>query len=366
MIKINKEKFEQAIQKANSVISGKTSLPILLNILIETKKDSIKITGTDLQITSETDLEAESSKEESFTVFSKKFSDIIRRMPDGSDISVSKGENDAITVKSGRIHYELLSMRSEDFPRASLNDVTGEIILGQADLKEIIKKTIFSAAVMDETRVFLNGIYFLWNEGSLDAVSTDGHRLSIIRKKVDYNGEKTGIIVPTRSINEVYKNLGTTGDVKIKLRQEKVQFETGNNVITTQIIDEQYPSYELIIPKDTDKKAVIDAETLKRAVERIAIVSNAKTGLVKFAFENTGLEISAEESEFGKGREDMEVEYEGERFEIGFNANYILDVLNNTDAEKIQLEMKEQLSAALLTPDGDPDYRCVVMPMRLN
>lgn len=367
---IEKKELLIGLHRIQGIAERRTAMPILANVLLEAKKGQLVIVATDLEVGIRGSYPAIVEKEGSITLPAKNLYEIVREIPEGK-ISFLKKENFWIEIVSGKAVFNIVGLSPEDYPSIpnykdkKFYDIKPEI------LQEMILKTIFSAST-DETRYHLNGVFFekpKKNGSGVRMVATDGHRLSVINKDLEFSKELSftrGVIIPKKGLNELKRILEEgEGIYQIGFDNSNVIIKKEKLVLFIRLIDGEYPDYEQVIPADSKKKITVDRESFLSSLKRISLMSSEKSKAVKLIAKKNTLEISTSNPELGEGKEEIEISYDGTPIEAGFNAKYFMDVLNAMDSQNVTLEINDKLSPGVLRGVGDDSYVCVVMPMRI-
>ena len=379
-IVLQKEKLLNSIKAVKGIVSSRGVQPILSSILVETlDNNKIKLTTTDLNLSISYTTEAVVEKEGKLAIGAKVAEDIITKLPDNKDIVIElDNETNVIKIKSDKTKYDVISLNSEEFPNIFNKKVSEqtdikEFEIETKDLNKAIKQTAFSA-VQNEVGGVLSGICFVINENTLEMVATDGNRLTRSRVPINSKGESATFICAYRTLVEISKLISLVPDkaVKFTIMGSKIVFEFENIVFQSSLIDGAYPKYQQLIPTTNEKIAVLDREKFIDAIDRISVMVNSRTNIMKFNFENASLEISTDTPEAGSAKERVDIEYDSDNLLIAFNYRYVLDVLRNTTSDKIKIEMSTNLSAAVMKPfNGDDsieeeNYLCLIMPVQVR
>ena len=365
-IKIKKDEFLKGLYLAQSIADRKSTMPILANALIRSEgKDSIVCAATDLRVSVVAESKAEVLEEGGLSITAKHLFDIIKNVP-GQDIHFKKTENNWAEITSGKAHYQVVGMSSRDFPR--LPDHS-ELEFVEVDAKifcDMISKTIFSVST-DETRRHLSGILMEWKGSTATMVSTDGHRLSKIEMEL---GEglnlEEGVIIPRKGLLEIRRLLDSLeGTCDLGLKDGNLVIRAKDVVLTIKLVDSKFPPYDQVVPKSNDKQIVLDRLLFLDSLKRISIMSSDRNKGIRIDLEPGQLRVSSDNPDLGEAHEDLDIDYDGEKLSIGFDARYFLDVLNEIDDEQITLEFSGELDPGLVRPEKSDKYIGVVMPMRL-
>ncbi len=336
-IKILKQNFLKNIQHVQNIISSKSSLPILSNILIEAEKNKVILTSTDLDIGISSVLETEVEEEGAITIPAKRFNDIIKELPD-EDISISTMKNNSMVIKCSKCFFKIIGLPKEEFPKLPEFKDEPSVIIKQSVLKNMISMTHFSMS-HDETRYVLNGALFLFKSKKLTIVTTDGKRLSLVKKDIEKDGLNKAIIVPSKTIYELNRILGDEGDVKIIFSENQVKFDLKNITIISRLIEGDFPNYEQVVPKEPQEKIIIQRTLLLDGIKRAALLATQDSQSVKFEILKNKIVVSKSSPNIGEVREEMDAVYKGHEIAVGFNPNYIIDVLKVIPQDEIALEV---------------------------
>ncbi len=362
---IQREDLLIPLQKIIGAVEKRQTMPALSNILIKADKDKISLTATDLEIELVTTLNMVADETGDTTLPARKLLDICKALPEESSISITVDSNKAL-IKSGRSRFSLSTLPAEDFPSLDSINTVAEFELPQTTLKELIDKTSFAMALQD-VRYYLNGLLLEVSTGLIRAVATDGHRLAYCEKQADCDlAEIKQVIVPRKGIQELVRLLEDSNEsLKIFLASNHIRIEVGNIRFTSKLIDGRFPDYNRVIPEDGKNIIIADRENLRQALVRASILSNEKYRGIRLVVEGDVLLLQAQNPDQEEADVEVEVNYTGEPLEIGFNVNYMLDVLNVTDQSKVQGTLRDSNSSCLMTYPDLPDCKYVIMPMRL-
>ena len=353
------------LQAVSGIVERRHTLPILANVLLEQKDGQLSVTATDLemQITAVADLPGKDGQ--STTVGARKLQDLLRALPDDALVNVDAAGS-KMTVKAGRSRFNLQTLAAGDYPRISLgSEQLQTLTLPQKDFRSLLKRAEFAMAQQD-IRYYLNGMLLVVDKGSLQAVATDGHRLSWASIPVLGDYSRQEVILPRKTVLELAKLLADEDDpLTIDILANQARFRFGNVELVSKVVDGKFPDYNRVIPQGHTKTFVLDRAELLAALQRAAILSNEKFRGVRLVLTDNELKIICTNSEQEEAEEQLEVDYRGEGLDIGFNITYLLDVLQNTSSDKVALAFGDANSSALVTIPGRDDYKYVVMPMRI-
>ncbi|MCJ7785178.1 MAG: DNA polymerase III subunit beta [Desulfobacterales bacterium] len=373
---IDKKEFIKGLGLMQSVAGRKTTLPILSHILLEWEKDSLYLTGTDLETGIREELTAKIHENGKASVSAKKLYEIVRELPEET-IHIRKKDNQWITLQCGKSIFNLAGLDPEEFPSLPTYQEGNFSTVSTGLIREMIEKTVFAAS-NEESRYHLNGVLFAQSkqggEEMLTMVATDGHRLSLVdrqNKKISGIGEK-GIIMPKKGILEVKKIIGDRDgeeEMGIYFNSTHGFFKLGKSLTVIRLIEGEFPEYEQVIPKGNDKKLVMAKERMVSSLKRVSTMANERMEGVKFSLKINSLEMSSTHQDFGDAQEEVEVVYDGPPLQVGFNARYFIEALNVIDTEEVLMELKDDGSPGILKPSsstpGVSNQISIIMPMRL-
>lgn len=348
-ITIQRSDLARTLAAVSRVVEHRQTIPILANVLLSADGGQLTVTGTDLDISYSASAPAEG--ELSTTVDAKRLSDIAKRL--SGDVVTLTQSDDKLVVKSGRSRFTLPTLPVEDFP--SLEGGAFDVEF-KVDLAALFAPVAFAIST-EETRYYLNGVY-LHNTGSgLRAVATDGHKLSY--SNAETVGNIPGVIVPRKTVGLIPK-----GEINVALSKNKIRFETADTIIVSKLIDGTFPDYTRVIPQNNDKIMQADRTTLAKAVERVSTINSDRGRAVKLTLAPGSLTLSVSNPDSGSATEELEVEYEGDHLEIGFNSQYLVEVLGVLAGETVTMKLSAPGSPTMFT--GTADVVAVCMPMRVN
>jgi DNA polymerase-3 subunit beta len=357
------------LQLFQGIVERKNTIPILANVLMEAIGDEIRFSATDLEVGLRSKCKASVSKPGLLTLPAKKFYEIVKSLPD-TDIRVAEDKN-GVKVAADRFDSRMQTLPKEDFPTLPESGGAATVGLSPTSMKEMVSKTQF-AITGEDTRYFLNGALFVLRGDSMSLVATDGHRLALVNVKRDgkpsANGEEIRAILPKKTLGELARLLGESeGDITYERGENHLFFTVGDRMLISRMIDGQFPAYERVIPKGNDKHIEFERDRLTNAVKRVALLSNERSRAVKFQIDKGKVDVTSSSPELGEAKETLPVEYTGDSMQICFNAQYVLDFLSAVTTDVVALELKDEVSQAVMTPVGAEgyDYTYVIMPMRV-
>jgi len=362
-LKASRETFLEPLQAVIGVVERRQTMPILANILLNAQSDGVTITATDLEVEMVAKADIAVDQPGEVTLPGRKFLDICRALKEGAKVQLSVTGEKA-TVISGRSRFTLATLPAAEFPVIEDIKAVEQIVLPQASMKRLLEKTHFSMAHQD-VRYYLNGLLLEIDKGKLRAVATDGHRLALCDVKADGSGSAGHqVIVPRKGVLELQRLLGEDGDLMLAIGSNHMRAQVDSIQFTTKLIDGRFPDYQRVIPKRGDHPVTADREDLRQALYRAAILSNEKYRGIRMEIGPT-MRIQAHNPEQEEAEEEVEVSYDGELMEIGFNVNYLLDALDALDGDKAVFQVNDPSSSCLLWDEKTAGCQYVVMPMRL-
>jgi DNA polymerase-3 subunit beta len=356
------------LQFFQQIVERKNTIPILANVLIETDGNTIRLLATDIEVTLSSSCEAAVEKPGKVTLPAKKLYEIVRSLPDGDVKIQSSRDGNHVTVSADRFESKMPTMPVADFPTPPTSDLANTTVLASAALRELIAKTQF-AITGEDTRYYLNGALFVVKPDTMTMVATDGHRLALATAA--RSGGKTDdikAILPRKTLAELGRLLADGDkDVDYERGENHMFFRIGPRLLVSRMIDGQFPAYEKVIPKGNDKHIEFERDRLTSAVKRVAILSNERSRALKFVLDSDKVDVTSSSPEFGEAHEPLTVEYRGQTLTICFNAQYVLDFLNVVETDVVSLDVKDDVSQAVLAPVGadGQSYTYVIMPMRV-
>ncbi|MCR4440159.1 MAG: DNA polymerase III subunit beta [bacterium] len=367
---ISRTDLHKALQKVATVVPSKTTLPILSNILMKVEGSLLTLTATDLEISVTTSIAAETIEPGATTVSARIFSDIVKELPDVG-LRITCDQNHKITITTDRGTYVLSGQPAEDYPTVTAEEYENQFSIGADVFERLIGKSTFAVST-DALRPALSGVYFEVFPSELRLVATDGHRLSkVVYRRSSLSSGESSAIVPPKALQAAQKSLEEgIAQVKVSIARSHITFRSDATEVCAKLIDQQYPNYERVIPTNNDRIMIIDRSELISALRRMAIFSSTMTHLVRFDIERNLLTISSEDIEVGgEGRESLAIEYVGEPLRIGYNANYLIEILRHINTQLARFELRDPVSAALIRPteqSENEEFLALVMPIRVT
>lgn len=365
-LSVSKDEMQEKLGDIQNIVEKRNTMPILGHFLLDAGKKGTYIVATDLETALKEPLEVKVEEGGKLCIPARKLFEIVREIE--GDLSLESVDEQWLKIKAGKSDFRLACLSPNEFPAWPPIEDGEEMTIGAMSLLEMIEKTIYSAGESD-TRYTLNGLLFHIKpeNKTLTVVGTDGHRLALIIKQMDGKvKDEKKIIAPRKAVSELRRFLDKEGEnIKIKLGKNHVLFSAGNVEFLTRLIEGTYPNYEQVIPQANEKKVFIQRDVFIKALRRISIMSREKANAVRFDLGEGNLIISSSNPELGEAKEEVAIDYKGDRLSIGFNARYLLDALGVMGGDMVILELQDPLSPVLVKEEGNEDYRCVVMPMRI-
>jgi DNA polymerase-3 subunit beta len=376
---VRKNDLLRELQLFQGIVERKNTIPILANVLMEAKGDELRFLATDLEVGLRSQCTASVAKSGSLTLPAKKFYEIIKSLPE-TDIRIAEDKG-GVKVAADRFDSRMQTLPREDFPTLPESGGAPSATLPRNALKEMVAKTQF-AITGEDTRYFLNGALFVLRPDSMSLVATDGHRLALVSVVRDREGAERGggapgedkdtdevrAILPKKTLGELARLLAEGDeDIRYERGENHLFFDVGGRLLISRMIDGQFPAYERVIPKGNDKRIEFERDRLTNAVKRVALLSNERSRAVKFLVEKGKVDVTSSSPDLGEAKETLPVDYAGASMQICFNAQYVLDFLSAVTTDVVSLELKDEVSQAVMKPVGAEgyDYTYVIMPMRV-
>jgi DNA polymerase-3 subunit beta len=368
-----KNKIFSAVQNVLNVVPTRTTLPILSNMLVEVTDSKLKLAATDLDISMITTIPISATKKGSITIPARTFAEILRELPE-SEIEIDVTEN-RMELKVENGNYRLSGIPSDEFPKLPTANLAKQIKIPGGELVKMIQKTTFAVST-DETRPALNGVLWQTSGKSMQMVATDGHRLAKISQKNNkLKGLHDDIIIPPKVLNLLVKLLADSAkgegekEIGVIFGENNIIFNLDDSIIASRLIEGPYPNFEQVIPKDNDKKLIVNKDLLASTIRRVSILANTLTHQIKFSFKKDTIELSSANFDLGgEAKESLVCDYTAEPMDIGYNATYVLDILKQIDGDEVIFDLGTPVSAAMIySSEKKEGEECLylVMPLRL-
>ena len=367
---LSRDALLKSLGHVQSVVERRNTIPILANVLIRVTPGGVSLTATDMEIEINESIEAQVGKVGAVTAPAHTLYEIVRKLPEGAPVELTAASPGQLTLASGRSHFKLGCLPVEDFPVMPDSDLKHSFRLSASDLRNLIDRTRFAIST-EETRYYLNGIYMHTakekNVSVLRVVATDGHRLARVEMPAPEGSSGIpGVILPRKTVGEIRKLIDENPDeIEISLSETKVRFAFAGVVITSKLIDGTFPDYERVIPSGNDKLLEVDARSFAAAVDRVATISSEKSRAIKIGLSSGQVVLTANSPESGSATEELEAKYEGPSLDIGFNAHYLLDILQQVEGEGARFSLADATAPAIVQDVSDTSALYVLMPMRV-
>jgi len=365
---ISKEQILAGLQAVQNVVSTRTTLPILSNVLLKADGNRLEMTATDLDVTITCSVEATVKKPGATTIPVKKLFGIVRELTN-PEIELETDDKNVTSLRSGSSFFKIRGLGAEEFPPPPKFKEDKKVVLPQEKIRGMLRKTSFAIST-DESRYVLNGILMSLKEHKLTMVATDGRRLALVDEEVDVADKSQGeFIVPAKAVNELNRLLQEKGEIDIRYTDNQAAFNLKDEkgfslLIVTKLIEGSYPNYRQVIPAETKERIALAREEFMHALRRAEIMTSEKQNSVKLNFTKNNLAITSNSPDVGEARETLAINYKGKDLAIAFNPSYVIDPLNALTTDEVFLELIDELSPGVLKINGPFLY--VVMPMRLS
>lgn len=360
---IERDVFQEALSQVQHVVSTKTTLPILSNVLIEASESGLKLSTTNLDVAIAVTIPANVEAPGQTTLPARRLGTIVRELA-GSEVQISVDEGNTASVKSGPSFFKILGLSESEFPKIGEFEDAKEFSIDQRLIRDALRKTAYAIST-DETRYVLNGVNCVIGDGNLTLVATDGRRLAMVEQNLELpESDNTAVIIPTKAVVELQRLLGDEGEMTVQLTSSQAAFTLNNSFLVTKLIEGNYPNYKQVIPGEAKYRIPIEREVLHNAVKRVAILVNEKTNSIKFTFGDSLLTISTNSPEVGEAKESLDIKYDGPEMALAFNPEFVMAPLRNLDQDEVFLELIDDASPGVIKIDEPFLY--VIMPMRVT
>jgi DNA polymerase-3 subunit beta len=365
---IAKDQILAGLQAVQNIVSNRTTLPILSNVLMRAEANRLDLTATDLDVTVACSVEANVAALGASTLPVKKLFGICREL-NGQEIEFEVDDRNVCALRAGPSFYKINGLAADEFPPQPKFDEKKKVTVPQEKLRSMLRKTSFAIST-DETRYVLNGIFFMLKEHKFTMVATDGRRLALVDEDVDISEASQGeFIVPTKAINELNRLLQATGEAEIRFTENQAAFQLKDDksssvLVISKLVDGNYPNYRQVIPAESKERISLAREELLHALRRAELMTSEKSNSVKLGFSKNNLMITANTPEIGEARESVAINYKGHDFSIAFNPGYLMDPLKALENDEVFLELTDELSPGVVKVNAPFLY--VIMPMRMS
>lgn len=369
-ITIERAELLKSLGHVQSVVERRNTIPILSNVKIEAQDGKLTLNATDMDLDMVDSVNAEVQTAGATTVSAHTLYDIVRKLPEGSQVELDATGDGQMQLSAGRSRFTLSCLPTEEFPVLSGGELPFNFSVTAAELRALIDRTKFAIST-EETRYYLNGIYLHKAERDgvdvLRAVATDGHRLASVEGPMPAGvDDLPGVIVPRKTVTELRKLIDESGDeVQISMSESKIRFAFDNAILTSKLIDGTFPDYQRVIPTGNDKNMEVDCKQFADAVDRVSAISSEKSRAIKLSLSSGTLALSASSPEHGSAEEEIEVTYQGDPVDIGFNSAYLLDITRQIEGDVAQVSLADGNSPTILREADDASALYVIMPMRV-
>lgn len=366
LVTANRNSILRPLQIVSGIVERRQTLPILANILIRKQGGEVSFLSTDTEIQITTHAQVGAGEDDgATTVAARKLLDILRSLSDSADVSMTLS-NKRLTVQSGKARFSLQTLAAEDFPTVAPLETAGAVaVLPQKTLRHLLNMVHFSMAQQD-IRYYLNGLLLVVDSKKIIAVATDGHRLAFCEVETDQECSRQEVIIPRKTILELQRLLEESDEpVQLEITGNQIKLNFNDIELISKLVEGKFPDYSRVLPKGYKNNFLIDRETLLRALQRTAIMTSDKFKGVRCVVAPGSLKISSTNADQEEAVEELEIDYGGDSIDIGFNVTYLLDVLNNLRSAQVRLELGDANSSVLITVPDEPDFKYVVMPMRI-
>ncbi len=363
---IAREQLQEGLTAVAPSVPAKTTLPVLGNLLVEATKDGVRLSATDLDVAVTTVVPAEIDSEGGVTLPARKLVEIVRELPNAG-VRMSAVGDQRVQLECARSTFKLLGIPKEEFPRFPPVKFDRPWRVTSGDLQKLIEHVSFAAST-EESRPILNGVLWELRPERMRMVATNGHRLARMELPVSGGKDSADLIVPPKALEQVRRLFDPSEELEVARTDNHLGFQSGPTRVFTRLIEGPYPNYEQVIPRENDKIATVDRQMLTAALRRVGVVASDQTHRVRLTFSAASLRFSVNTPDLGEAHDEIAVSYQGDPLEIGFNANYLLEILKYMPTDEVRLTFKAPERAATVEPVGwdDPaSYLCLVMPLRL-
>ena len=362
-LSVSKEKLLEGLQTVQNVVSTRTTLPILSNVLLEAADGQLRLTTTDLDVGVRGSIEAVVEKPGAATLPARRLFSIIHALP-SAEILLEVDSKSVASIRCGPSFFKILGLPQEEFPPLPKFEGAKTFTLRQKDLKDGLRKTAYAIST-DETRYVLNGILFSFKDNKLTLVATDGRRLALVDIELEFpRSHEVDIILPTKAVTELARLVTEEGDVKMSVSENQVAFEVNGTFLVSKLIEGNYPNYRQVIPPEAKERITLERESFLNSVHRVSLLSSEKSNSVKLVFSKNNIDIMANTPEVGEARESLPVTYKGREFSVAFNPEFLMAPLRNLPTDEVFLDLIDEMSPGVIKVQSPFLY--VLMPMRIS
>jgi DNA polymerase-3 subunit beta len=360
---VSKDKLLEGLSTVQNVVSTRTTLPILSNVLLQAVEGELRLTTTDLDVGVRGRVEAQVERTGATTLPARRLFSIVRELP-AAEIYTEVDTKNLASIRSGSSYFKILGLPEEEFPPLARFENAKEFSIAQKDLKDALRKTSYAIST-DETRYVLNGILLSFKENKLTAVATDGRRLALADLELEFpRSQEIDVIVPTKAVLELQRLVKEEGDVKLSIGENQIAFELNDALLVSKLIEGNYPNYRQVIPSEAKERITLEREIFLNAVRRVSLLASEKSNSVKLIFSKGNMDIVAVTPDVGEAKESLPVMYKGKDFSIAFNPEFLMAPLRNLPNDEVFLDLIDEMSPGVIKIHGPFLY--VLMPMRLS
>ncbi|HWL52308.1 MAG TPA: DNA polymerase III subunit beta [Chthoniobacteraceae bacterium] len=360
---VSKEKLLEGLQTVQNVVSTRTTLPILSNVLLHASEGGLRFTTTDLDVGVRAEVEAQVERPGATTLPARRLATIARELP-ANEITIEVDGKNIASIRSGPSFFKMYGLPEEEFPPLPKFEDAKTFTLSQRELRDALRKTTYAIST-DESRYVLNGLLFAFKDNKLTLVATDGRRLALVDLELEFpQSHEVEVIVPTKAVQEIYRLLSDDGELKLSVGETQVAFEINGTFLVSKLIEGNYPNYLQVIPGETRERVTLERELFYQAVHRVSLLASDKSNSVKLTFTKNNLAIAANTPDVGEAREELAIPYKGRDMAIAFNPEFLMAPLKNLSEDEVYLDLIDEMSPGVLkipTP-----FLYVLMPMRIS
>jgi DNA polymerase-3 subunit beta len=362
-VALDRDAFLKGLQMVHNIVEPRQTIPILANVLLEADGETVRVTATDLEVGARVSIPARVAGKGAITVSARKLAEIVKELP-AAMLTFKVGDNAAVTLRCAGVSYRLVGMAPDDFPAVVPAAPPAWLTIEAKTLREMLAQTVFAVS-HDESRFALNGVLFQLHPKEVRFVATDGHRLAVATRGVGHGLSGVTGIVPRKAVTEILRVIGAGEDVQIAITENQFVMQMPNFVMTTRLIEGQFPNWEAVVPRSHPGRLAIKRPAIVAALRRVSVMAEERNRPVRFTLVPGKLTLTAAHQELGEAEESLEVDYTGAEVSIGFNSRYVLDALAPMETDDVVFEFKDALSPGVLKSAEDEGYCCVIMPMRI-
>ena len=361
--KIIRSKFLDGLKSVQNIVAGKGSLPILQNVLLEANDKELKMTTTDLDISIRTVCECEVEQQGQTTLPVKLLFNAITKIAEG-EVQIEVDDKERATISAGNARYKLVGMQECEFPRLPKDESAYMYSVPQQTFREMLRKVSYAAS-QDDTRRTLKGVLISFKDSKLTMVATDGRRLALVEKEMEFpKSEERDIVLPSKAVSELQRSLNGEGDISLMVQKSQIYFKVDSLVIYSKLMDDAYPNYRQVIPRETQEHITVDRQLLLDALDRASVMTMDEAHSTKLIFENGKLTVTSAASDIGEAKDVVPIKYAGEKIEIMFNPNYVMDPLKAIDDDEVTINLNDGHSPAVIK--CSIPFLYVLMPLRIS